>query len=152
MLTENVDVEEKIYNPLGECWICGQWIYSLIFWSESIGDLHSDFRGMKQYHAKESVINQLRKHYPQIEPMNPRKPRDYIEERKLNLLTYYEEDDKRPLISLEYTNWKPTRMLRIDEFVNSIDKETREGIDLVEQLKKSGRISANAGKSPYDLE
>lgn len=59
--------------------------------------------------------------------MDPRRPRDYIEERKLNLLTYYEEDDKRPLISLEHTNWKPTRMLRIDEFVNSIDQETRKG-------------------------
>lgn len=59
--------------------------------------------------------------------MDPRRPRDFIEERKLNLLTYYEEDDKRPLISLEHTNWKPTRMLRIDEFVNSIDQETRKG-------------------------
>ena len=56
MLTDNVVVEEKVYNPLGECWICDQWIYSLIFWSESIGEKHADYTGKKNYKAKVSVV------------------------------------------------------------------------------------------------
>ncbi len=55
----------------------------------------------------------------------------------------YEEDAKRPLISGEFTNWEPKRMVRIDEYAYALDPDTgKKGLDLFDLLKaKGGRNS-----------
>jgi len=54
-------------------------------------------------------------------------------------MTFYKEDEERPLICGQFTNWQPMRMMRIDEFAQSIDSETtRKGIDIFDILHKKG--------------
>ena len=36
----------------------------------------------------------------------------------------YEEDNQRPIISGEFTNWEPKRMLRIDEYAFAVDPDS----------------------------
>ena len=56
---------------------------------------------------------------------------DKVEQRLAKQLMFYKEDTERPLISCEFTNWKPVRMLRIDEFCLSLDsRTTRKGQDI----------------------
>ena len=38
----------------------------------------------------------------------------------------YDDDAIRPLISGEFNNWEPLRMLRVDEFAQSLDAEGRD--------------------------
>ena len=53
------------------------------------------------------------------------------------------EDVDRPLICCEYTNWKPVRMLRIDEYCASLESTgARQGIDIFDRLISMGAISA----------
>lgn len=59
--------QTSAHNPLESCWVCGQWIFSLIFWSRSIG-LHVKNKADNMSEAtKVNIIAQLEKHYPKIE-------------------------------------------------------------------------------------
>ena len=65
-------------------------------------------------------------------------------------MTFYEEDEGRPLICGEFTNWEPIRMVRIDEFAQSVDSETtRNGVDIFDILHKKGRINSKLASKDY---
>ena len=100
-------------DNLGSCWICDQRIYTLIFWSESIG-----FQAAEKVNAKtrKIVMDQIRSKYPTVSAINTEDPQSIIEKRWADLLTMYEDDTTRPLICGEFNNWEPLRMLRVDEF------------------------------------
>jgi hypothetical protein len=103
-------------NALHTCWVCDQWIYSLVFWSPSIGVKNAcDYKKIN-FDLRDKFIQTVSKNSPVIEPLNPLKPKDIIEERNLKLMSYYEEDENRPFIIGEFTDWQPKRMVRIDEF------------------------------------
>jgi hypothetical protein len=81
-------------------------------------------------------------------------PRNKVEERLSDLFTYYKEDEMRPLICGEFTNWKPTRMLRIDEFAQCLDpKIQKNGFSFLERFKDDGNLQpyAKAANRVQDL-
>ena len=41
---------------------------------------------------------------------------DKLTKRTAKVFDLCKEDDLRPMISCEFTNWKPKRMLRIEEY------------------------------------
>jgi hypothetical protein len=62
-------------------------------------------------------------------------------------LKLYKEDDARPLISGEFTNWEPKRMIRIDEYAYALDPYTgKQGLDIFDLLRAKGGISAGEHK------
>lgn len=73
--------------------------------------------------------------YDQLQPINVIDSEDRVEQRLARLYTYIKQDVDRPLICNEYTNWKPVRMLRIDEYCQSLETSfARAGIDIYDQL------------------
>lgn len=108
-------------NHTEDCWICGQWTYSLMFWSQSIGEAQGQDYKKISHECREHVAEKIRAKHPCIDPIDPYKPKDRVEERQLQQLTFYEEDETRPVICGEFTHWQPVRMLRIDEFAQSVD-------------------------------
>mmetsp|Transcript_32855 Transcript_32855/g.50221 ORF Transcript_32855/g.50221 Transcript_32855/m.50221 type:complete len:225 (+) Transcript_32855:5970-6644(+) len=94
---------------------------------------------------KEAIVKQLRTLYPAIEPMDPKNPKNIVEERQLSQMQLYEEDDSRPMICGEFSNWKPVRMLRIDEFSLSLDPEmSKANRSMFDVLADKGRIASEA--------
>ena len=71
-------------------------------------------------------MDQIRNHYPTVSAINTEDPQSIIEKRWADLLTMYEDDAKRPLICGEFNNWEPLRMLRVDEFAQSLDSDGRD--------------------------
>ena len=53
-------------DPQRPCWICDQYIFSLIFWSPSIGFHSENLSDQSKMH----VIQQIKDHYPVIPPLN----------------------------------------------------------------------------------
>ena len=51
------------------------------------------------------------------------------------------------MISGEFTNWKPTRMVRIDEYAFSLDPDTgKQGLDFFDILRSKGSVSPQTHK------
>jgi len=75
--------------------------------------------------------NKAETEYENFEEVNKKNPK--IEKRLKNLYIFLDKDENRPLVCCEFTNWKPVRMLRIDEYCLSLDSTvSRKGIDLIE--------------------
>ena len=121
-----------------------------MFWSQSIGDGQGFDYKQISFGSRQQVIEKIMEKHPVVEPLNPDSPEDVVETRKLRQMTFYEEDEGRPLICGEFTNWRPTRMIRIDEFAQSIDSDTtRSGIDIFDILRRRGRIGGNPDSKDY---
>lgn len=58
-------------DNLGSCWICDQRVYTLVFWSESIG-----FQAAEKVDAKTKkiVMDRIRSNYPAVSPINTEDP------------------------------------------------------------------------------
>lgn len=54
--------------------------------------------------------------------MKVQQPTTKLETRVKNLYAMVEFDGARPLICGEFNNWRPTRMLRVDEYAKVLDK------------------------------
>lgn len=73
--------------------------------------------------------------YQKLDPINIVDSADRVEQRLARLYTFIKEDVDRPLICCEYTNWKPVRMLRIDEYCASLESSgARQGVDIYDKL------------------
>lgn len=57
-------------------------------------------------------------------------------------MTLLDEDGERPFICGEFTNWEPTRMLRVDEYAQSLDPATtKKGVTYFDLLRAAGSLS-----------
>jgi hypothetical protein len=59
----------------------------------------------------------LKNNYPKLKCL---KEENIVDKRQINNLDLLYEDSERPVICAEFTNWKPIRMVRIDEFAKSL--------------------------------
>jgi hypothetical protein len=153
-------LHENPYDATGRCWIDEQWIHSLIFWTPSIAVLASDYTLPRFATYREKIAKQIKKYYPTLEPIRTGDGAEMTkaERKQWNAHLMYEETPERPLICCEFTNWKPTRMLRIEEYCHSLQSEiTRENLDLFDYMRSQGFIANAPHKDvakldPYDLE
>ena len=67
-------------------------------------------------------MEQLTSNFPVVLPIQGMENKK-IEARVNNLLC--QDDDFRPLIAGEFTDFKPERMLRVDEFARMIDTKSQ---------------------------
>jgi len=57
-------------------------------------------------------------------------------------MTLLDQDEERPFICGEFTNREPTRMLRVDEYAQSLDpKTTKKGMSYFDILRGIGSLS-----------
>lgn len=63
----------------------------------------------------------------------------------------YKYDNQRPLICGEFNDWRPSRMMRIDEYTRALDK-TAGHTDLMTKLKEDGKISETALKQLDEMD
>lgn len=67
---------------------------------------------------------------------------DKLTKRTAKIFDLCKEDDLRPMISCEFTNWKPKRMLRIEEYCLQLESlTTKKGIDFFDILRQQGKIN-----------
>ena len=60
--------------------------------------------------------------YPVVEPMENTASEDKLTQRLAQSYELCQKDKMRPLISCEFTNWKPTRMLRVEEYSFNLEQ------------------------------
>jgi len=76
------------------CWYCGNWIFTVVFWNEDFGILNEKLNVGIEDDEKARVIDLIRQNDPR-----------------------YQENESVPLLFSNCTNWQGKPFMRISEFV-----------------------------------